>query len=208
MKTHSSAMPSAVTALTAAGLLLLAACGASAAPTAGPVTAAAGASATGNPATGIPATGNPATADSVLDAPPVSQPNATPGAGATTAFADPCTLLTQAEVDTAVGQPLSPGKQVATLDDCLWTSADFTASVDVTVSDWTGIKNAATADGTKTPAVVAGIGDEALGDPGLLSVRKGDAGFLLTFDYPDMQAAPDQGLAQATILADAVLSRL
>lgn len=116
--------------------------------------------------------------------------------------------MTQTEVDTAVGQPLQPGKQVATLDDCQWTNSDLTAAVDVTVSEWTAIKNAATSNGTKTPDVVSGVGDEALGSADLLSVRKGDAGFLLAFNFPNMSAAPDQGLAQAKVLASAVLSRL
>jgi hypothetical protein len=138
----------------------------------------------------------------------VSQPDVTSGVAGTSAFADPCTLLTQDEVDTAAGQPLQAGKQVETLDDCQWTNVDFTASVDVTVSDWTAIKNAATANDTKSPAVVTGVGDEALGDANLLSVRKGDMGFLLIFNYPDMSAAPDQGMAQAKVLAAAVLSRL
>jgi hypothetical protein len=86
---------------------------------------------------------------------------------------------------------LRPGTQVATLDDCQWTNSDFTASVDVTVSDWTAIKNAATSDGTKTPDVVPGVGDEALGNAGLLSVRSGESGFLLNFYFPNMKAAPD-----------------
>ena len=155
------------------------------------------------------ASANTAADASATDPPQLSPPpSGTTGAVGSYAFADPCALLTQAEVDTAVGQPLEPGNQVETLDDCQWTNSDFTASVDITVSDWTAIKNAATSNGTKTPAVVPGVGDEALGDATLLSVRKGDIGFLLVFNFPEMSAAPDQGLAQAKVLAVAVLSRL
>ena len=40
-----------------------------------------------------------------------------------------------------MGQPLQPGNQIETIDDCQWTNSDLTASVDVTVSDWASIKN-------------------------------------------------------------------
>ena len=125
---------------------------------------------------------------------------------------DPCSLLTQAEVDTAVGQPLGAGKQTLTLQDCQWTTSDFTAGVDVTVSDWTGIKNAATANGTKTATSISGVGDEALNLNGsngsLLYVRKGAEGFLLTINGPHIDGTPDHGLAQEKVLAKAVLGRL
>jgi Protein of unknown function (DUF3558) len=133
-------------------------------------------------------------------------------ANKTAAVQDPCSLLTQAEVETAVGQPLGVGKQVLTLDDCQWTTSDFTAGVDVTVSDWTAIKNAATTNGTKVAPSVSGIGDEALNLNGsngsLLYVRKGDQGFLLTINGPHIDGTPDHGLAQEEVLAKAVLGRL
>jgi hypothetical protein len=184
----------AFTAFAAAGVLLPAACASNAKHDANPATAT------------FPI---PAADASATDAPQLFPPsNDTSHADVSPTFADPCALLTQTEVDTAAGQPLQPGKQVATLDDCQWTNSDFSASVDVTVSDWTAIKNAATANGTKTPAVITGVGDEALGDASLLSVRKGDTGFLLNFNFPNMSAAPDQGMAQAKVLAAAVLARL
>ena len=124
-------------------------------------------------------------------------------------FADPCSLLTQTEVATAAGQPLGAGKQVATLDDCQWTNTDFTAAVDVSVSDWTGIKNAATGNGTKSPPpAAAGIGDDAYYYEGILYVRKADVGFLLNVSWPGIETEPDYGLAKATVLARAVLGRL
>lgn len=132
-------------------------------------------------------------------------------AAASTAALDPCSLLTQAEVDKAVGQPLKPGKQVATLLDCNWTTSDFTAGVDVTVSGWTEIKAAANGNGAH-PASIAGVGDEALNLNGangsLLYVRKGSQGFLLTINGPHIDSNPDHGLAQEKVLAVAVLGRL
>ena len=166
----------------AASLLLLAGCGSSSTKTAGT---------------------NP-----LSSAATPNTPKAASAAGANT-FADPCSLLTRAEVDTATGQPLGAGKQVATLDDCQWANSDFSASVDVTVSDWTGVNNAATANGTKAPPPAAtGIGDEAYYYQGLLYIRKGDAGFLLSVNWPGIYKEADYGLAKATVLAKAVVGRL
>lgn len=119
----------------------------------------------------------------------------------------PCSLLTQAEVDTAVGQPLRPGKATIPNYDCSWTTSDFSASVSVSVSDWAAIKTSATANGTATP--VSGVGDEALTKGGgLLYVRKGSVGFLLLIGGPHLDAQSDHGLAAEKVLAAAVLSRL
>jgi hypothetical protein len=144
--------------------------------------------------------------------------NVTGAAGATTASAgggvaassgaDPCSLLTQAEVDKAVGQPLGAGKATIPHYDCTWGTSDFAASVSVTVSDWTAIKTSATANG-HTPASVPGVGDEALSSGGgLLYVRKGSSGFLLLIGGPHIDSSPDHGLAAEKVLAAAVLGRL
>lgn len=119
----------------------------------------------------------------------------------------PCSLLTQAEVDAAVGQPLGAGKPTIPNYDCAWNTSDFTASVSVTVSDWNAVRTSATTNGTATP--VPGLGDEALrkGDD-MLYVRKGDAGFLLLIGGPHIDSLPDHGLAAAEALANAVLGRL
>ncbi len=148
----------------------------------------------------------PATPDDTAG-PSVTQEPAS-GAVATT-FTDPCSLLTQAEVDAAVGQHLGAGKQTSSLDDCVWSNSDFSAGVDVSVSDRAGIKNAATSNGTKSPPPpVAGIGDEAYYYQGFLYVLKGNAGFLLSVDWPGIYKEPDYGLGKATVLAQAVLGRL
>lgn len=119
----------------------------------------------------------------------------------------PCALLTQAEVDAAVGQPLGPGKATIPNYDCAWTTSDFSASVTVTVSDWAAIKTSATTTGTAT--AVPGVGDEALTKGGgLLYVRKGSAGFLLLIGGPRVDSLSDHGLAAEKILAAAVLGRL
>ncbi len=190
----------------AAGLLLLAGCGSASFPSAStdPLKA---------PATAatleLPTPSNdiaPTTPDEPA-APSVTE-TAASGTGPSTS-GDPCSLLTQGEVDTAVGQPLGAGKQTLTLPDCVWGNSDFSASVSVSVSDRTGITNVTTHNGTRAaPDPVAGIGDEAYYSEGLLYVIKGDAGFLLTVGWPGINKESDYGLAKATVLAQAVLGRL
>jgi len=162
--------------LAAAGGLLLAACGGSAAP-----------------APAAPIAGSSVTA------------------GAAGGSADPCSLLTRAEVDTAVGQPLGPGKKTALPGDCQWAAADFSAAVSVTVSDWSAWKTAAYAGGHQ-PVSVPGIGDGALNLNGangsLLYVRKGSIGFLVMINGPHIDSSRDHGLAQEKVLAVAILGRL
>lgn len=123
------------------------------------------------------------------------------------AASDPCSLLTQAQVDTAAGQPLGAGKANVPLGDCSWSSSDFSANVDVTVSTWSAIKTAATANG-HTPTSLSGVGDEALDNGPLLSVRKGHTGFLLVLGGPTIDSAADHGLAQEKVLATAILSHI
>jgi|ERR1022692_559988 hypothetical protein len=163
--------------LAAAGGLMLAACGGSAAPAA-PAAPAAGSSVT---------------------------------AGAAGRSADPCSLLTQSEVSTAVGQPLGTGKKTALPGDCQWATADFSAAVSVTVGDWSAWKTAATS-GSHQPVSVPGIGDGALNINGangsLLYVRKGSIGFLVTINGPHIDSLRDHGLAQEKVLAAAILGRL
>jgi hypothetical protein len=182
--------------LTAGMTLLLGACSGASAPAATTGSTGAPTAAAQNP--------TPGSATAVPTAKPA-------GGGATGGSASPCSKLTQAEVDTAVGQPLGPGKQVATLDDCVWNATDYAASVDLTIGDWSGIKAAATS-GSAVPTAITGVGDEALNLNGsngsLLYVRKGDAGFLLTINGPHIDGLPDHGLAQEKVLAAAVLGRL
>ncbi len=122
---------------------------------------------------------------------------------------NPCTLLTQAEVDAAVGQPLGKADLVLP-GDCQWSTKDFAADASVQVGDWTSMKTAATSG--RAPVSISGVGDEALnlnGSEGSnLYVRKGDAGFLLEINGPHIDALPDHGLAQEKVLAAAVLGRL
>jgi Protein of unknown function (DUF3558) len=180
--------PRSVTiAFTTAGCLLLAACGSS--TPASPSAAAPNASA------------NQATA--------AANPAGAVAAGNT----DPCSLLTQTEVDTAVGQPLGPPDAGAQPNSCQWSTADFTAGVDITVGDWDSIKGAAIGGGADhQPVSISGVGDDALdlnsSNGSNLYVRKADTGFFVSINGPHIDSLPDHGLAQEKVLAAAVLSRL
>ncbi len=149
------------------------------------------------------ATADPAadpTANAAAD--PTSVPGKDPAAGSKLK----CALLTRAEAEAAVGQPLTTGTEIAALGSCDYTTADFTAGVGYTVSSWESINNAAHSSGHKPPAV-NGIGDEAYFGVGL-SVRKGSKGFLISMNGPKVDTLPDQGLAKQKAVAALMLPRL
>jgi Protein of unknown function (DUF3558) len=133
----------------------------------------------------------------------------TPGAPPPAAGGDPCRFLSQADIQAALGGAVGPGKQVATLQDCVWGSADFSVSADLTFSSWDAINAAAHGGGSSTPKAVSGIGDEAYTGPqGTLYVRKGDQGFLLLVGSPAVQHATDNGVAIAKLLAAKILAQM
>lgn len=178
--------------LTAALTLLLGACSGASAPT--PTAATSGAPTAASEQPSVPAAAGPTGA-------------------ATGGTVDPCSLLTQAEVDIAAGQSLGPGAQAGALDDCQWSNSDFSGSVELEVGDWTAIK-AESATFGQTLTSVPGVGDEAwtfnaAGNAAQLYVRKGTTGFkLLLGGGQYIGSLADLGLAQEKALAAAVLGRL
>lgn len=192
--------------LTTGMALLLGACGAASTPA---VTSAPSGSVASAPSGSEASAPTAEAATSQPSPPPVVAGSTGPGGGA---IADPCSLLTQAEVDAAVGQPLGQGKSAIAHLDCTWSSSDFGANVYLTVGDWaTTIKEAASGNGG-APTAIAGLGDEAWTASGnngsLVFARKGNNGFLLIIDGPKVDSLPDHGVAQEKVLAAAILGRL
>jgi hypothetical protein len=146
--------------------------------------------------------------------PPVPQTNVvtSPQASAQST-ADPCSLLTQSEVDAAAGQALGHGNRIGALDDCQWSTSDFAGSVELDVADWSAIK-VKSAQAGRPLTSIAGVGDEALsfnqaGNAAELYVRKGTSGFLLLLGGGQyIGTLPALGLAQEKVLAASVLGRL
>ena len=185
--------------LTTSMTLLLGACGASSTPAATSAPNGAVASAP----TAVAATSQQASTPVVAG--PTSQ-----GTGGK---ADPCSLLTQAEVDTAVGQPLGPGKQVSSTTDCLWSTSDFAAGVTLGLRTLPDIKFVTTANGQTPATSVPGVGDQAWvrtdsEGTSTLWVIKGSAGFMLTVNGSHVRSLPDHGLPAEEVLAAAILGRL
>ncbi len=140
---------------------------------------------------------------------PVGTTGATsPGTGG---IADPCSLLTQADVEAALGQSLGPGKSAIARFSCAWSTSDFAARVHLTVGDWGTAEGAAPANGG-APSAISGLGDEAWTADGnnglLLYARKGGNGFLLIINGPNVDSLSDHGLAHEKVLAAAILARL
>ncbi len=122
-----------------------------------------------------------------------------------------CKLLTRADAETAVGQPL-PQNTVANEVQgmCDYNAADFSAGASLTLGDWPSIE-AAAKSGRTTPTPIAGVGDEALGLGGsngaTLYVRRGDEGFLISLNGPNIDHLPDHGMALEKALALKVLAQ-
>jgi hypothetical protein len=132
------------------------------------------------------------------------------GSGApATSTKSPCELLTRAQAEAAVGQPLPQNDENTPLGMCDYNAADFSAGASLTLGGWTEIKAAATG-GNGVPVAISGVGDEALNLNGsngsLLYVRRQSQGFLLVLNGPTIDHAADHGLAQEEGLAREVLA--
>jgi hypothetical protein len=119
----------------------------------------------------------------------------------------PCEYMLRADAEAAVGQPLPGTTEHDALGMCDYNTAEFYGA-SLTVGDWESIKGAATAGG-HPPVAIAGVGDEALNLNGangsLLYVRKGERGFLLILNGPNIDPLPDRGLEREKILALKIL---
>jgi hypothetical protein len=124
----------------------------------------------------------------------------------------PCEYMRRADAEAAVGQALPNTTEHAALGMCDYITPDFYGA-SLTVGDWGSIKGAATSgDARHQPAAISGVGDEALNLNGSngsnLYVRKGDRGFLLTLNGPNVDGLPDLGLEREKTLALKILPSL
>ncbi|MDT5123647.1 MAG: hypothetical protein QOC96_3129 [Acidobacteriota bacterium] len=121
----------------------------------------------------------------------------------------PCEFMARSDAETAVGQPLPQTTENIPLKMCDYNAEGFAAGASLTMSDWEGIKGAATG-GRVVPTPISGIGDEALNLNGSngsnLYVRKGSQGFLLVLNGPNIDGLADHGLSQEKELAVKILA--
>ena len=124
----------------------------------------------------------------------------------------PCEYMKREDAEYAVGLPLPKTTEIIPLGMCDYMTAEFYGA-SLTVGDWEGIKGAATSGGAShQPTAISGVGDEALNLNGSngsnLYVRKGDRGFLLTLNGPNVDGLPDHGLEREKVLALKILPGL
>ncbi|MDT4966051.1 MAG: hypothetical protein QOJ64_788 [Acidobacteriota bacterium] len=121
----------------------------------------------------------------------------------------PCEFMARVDAEAAVGQALPQTTENIPLGMCDYNAEGFAAGASLTIGDWEGIKGAATG-GRAVPTSIAGVGDEALNLNGsngsTLYVRKGDQGFLLTLNGPEIDGLVDHGLSQEKDLAVKILA--
>ncbi len=138
-----------------------------------------------------------------------STPSSDPPA-AQMAAKKPCDYIARADAEASVGQPLPNTSEQIPLGMCDYNTPEFYGA-SLTVGDWESIKNAATS-GAHQPVSVSGVGDEALNLNGSngsnLYVRKGDRGFLLTLNGPNIDHLADHGLDKEKTLALKILPNL
>jgi hypothetical protein len=122
----------------------------------------------------------------------------------------PCEFMARSDAESAVGQPLPQTTENIPLKMCDYNAEGFAAGASLTMSDWDGIKGAATGGGHVVPTPISGLGDEALNLNGsggsLLYVRKGNQGFLLTLNGPNIDGLEDRGLSKEKDLAVKILA--
>jgi len=119
--------------------------------------------------------------------------------------------MARADAEAAVGLPLPKTTEHIPLGMCDYNTAEFYGA-SLTVGDWQSVKGAATAVPSHQPTAISGVGDEALNLNGsggsILYVRKGERGFLLTLNGPNIDGLPDHGLEREKTLALKILPNL
>lgn len=107
--------------------------------------------------------------------------------------ADTCSIVTKADAESALGEPVgSPRpRSSATSSACAYTSVSGSARLDVDITRWPDAATAATKyqQFANIGQPVAGLGDQARGNTGILVVQKGTV--LLQVSMPVATKQPD-----------------
>jgi hypothetical protein len=137
------------------------------------------------------------------------------GAGAAYGQPNPCTLLTPAQIDAAIGDPVGPGQAVGTTM-CQWSAANQPNTIQgkkvaVVLLTAQGYANAKMPvnDPVITKTAVSGIGDEAVygtaaGRAASLSVKKGGNYFSVRIAGYSMEQLQHMETVLATQVAAAL----
>jgi hypothetical protein len=146
---------------------------------------------------------------------------------------DPCSLITKEEMSQATGEQFTEAKSENGSDSCVYLSADASVASAEVSSTWDGAESRAMIPAMKagaeitkvTPgaadAMISGLGDQAMFAMYALTVRKGDAAFVIRLNLPSRlsrsmrqegikgsQQYADDILAMDKALADKALTRL
>jgi hypothetical protein len=120
----------------------------------------------------------------------------------------PCEAMARADAEAAVGLPLPKTTENVPLGMCDYMTAEFYGA-SLTVGEWESMKTAAQGGtGSRPPTVLTGVGDEALNRGPMIYVRKGDRGFLLHLNGPEIDHSPDRGLERTKTLAAKILPNI
>lgn len=127
---------------------------------------------------------------------------------ATASSSRPCGLLSQAEVEEAVGQSLLPGREQTDPPECMYLSRQEPEfSLILTMNPWTQVQPPASEKTTS----IDGLGDEAFGAASdgvtgsTMCVREAADGFCLSIGGPSLGAT--EGMAALKSLAVILLDR-
>jgi Protein of unknown function (DUF3558) len=115
------------------------------------------------------------------------------GAPATATSSDACSYVTKSDAESALGEPVGPSKprSTATSSGCAYTSLSGSARLDVDITRWPDSATAANKyqEFANIGQPVAGLGDQARGNTGILVVQKGSN--LLQISMPVADKQPD-----------------
>jgi hypothetical protein len=133
---------------------------------------------------------------------------------------DPCSLVTKEEMSQATGEQFTNASAEKDSMTCTYMTADASVASAANTSTWDGDESRAMIPAMKTgedltkmtpsgEAIVPGLGDQASFAMYGLTVRKGDAAFMIRLNLPSRlsRAMRQEGAKGAQLYADDILTR-